>query len=230
VTAALVISPHLDDAVLGCGAWLAAHPGSMVVTLFAGTPHDAGMLTPWDARCGFANARSAIAARREEDRRALACLGATPVWLDFCDSQYGDPPTVNELAAPLQDALRRHAPARVLYPLGLYHSDHVLTHTACRLALAAVESFVESFVYEDALYRGMPGVLQGRLAELSAQKMQATPARLAPTQAHEIAQGARAKAEAVQAYASQLRGFGPGGYEDAAQPERCWRLQECADA
>ena len=226
MAALVVISPHLDDAVLGCGAWLAAHPGSTVVTLFAGAPPDGSVLTPWDARCGFADARAAIATRRDEDRRALARLGAKPLWLDFCDSQYGNTPAVTELVGTLRAVLRRHTHTGVLYPLGLYHSDHLLAHAACWLALAGSESLV----YEDALYRGMPGVLQHRLAELEAQGVPATPARITSTRLLDIAQGARAKAEAVQAYASQLRGFGPGGYEDAAQPERCWRLQECRDA
>src|SRR5260370_1341142 len=34
----VVVSPHLDDAVLGCSYLLAAHPGVVVVTAFAGRP------------------------------------------------------------------------------------------------------------------------------------------------------------------------------------------------
>ncbi len=34
----VVVSPHLDDAVLGCGQLLAAWPGATVVTVFAGKP------------------------------------------------------------------------------------------------------------------------------------------------------------------------------------------------
>ena len=37
------------------------------------------------------------------------------------------------------------------------------------------------------------------------------------------------KQRAVQAYASQLRGFGPGGYDDLARPERYWRLEPGRD-
>lgn len=221
---AVVISPHLDDAVFGCGAWLAAHPGSTVVTLFAGAPPDGHMLTSWDARCGFVDANSAMATRRDEDRRALVRLGATPLWMDFCDSQYGHTPTLDEISRALQEAMHAHAAALVLFPLGLYHSDHLLAHAACRQALASVQA--KAMVYEDALYRGTPGCLQHRLAELEAQQVQATPARTSPVDVT-IAQ---AKAEALQAYASQLRGFGPGGYEDAAQPERFWRLQSLGDA
>ena len=34
----VVLSPHLDDAVLGCGRLLSAHPGATVVTVYAGAP------------------------------------------------------------------------------------------------------------------------------------------------------------------------------------------------
>ena len=34
----VIVSPHLDDAVLGCANFMAAHPGVAVVTVFAGQP------------------------------------------------------------------------------------------------------------------------------------------------------------------------------------------------
>ena len=97
----LVISPHLDDAVFGCGRLIAAHPGSVVVTVFAGVPRDPERLTEWDAACGFRSAAEAVATRRREDQAALALLDATPRWLDFCDSQYDETPALSELAAAL---------------------------------------------------------------------------------------------------------------------------------
>jgi LmbE family N-acetylglucosaminyl deacetylase len=36
----VVLSPHLDDAVLSCGVLLAANGGARVVTVFAGMPTD----------------------------------------------------------------------------------------------------------------------------------------------------------------------------------------------
>ena len=81
----LVISPHLDDAVFSCGRLLAAAPGSIVVTVFAGIPPRDTPAPPWDRRAGFDRADEAMHARRDEDRRALARLDARPVWLDFLD-------------------------------------------------------------------------------------------------------------------------------------------------
>jgi len=53
-----VISPHLDDAVFGAGELIAAHPGAIVITAFAGIPSGDG-LTGWDRDCGFRGSREA---------------------------------------------------------------------------------------------------------------------------------------------------------------------------
>jgi len=45
----LVVSPHLDDAVLSCGRLLAGRPGSVVATVFAGVPSRPDQCTDWTA-------------------------------------------------------------------------------------------------------------------------------------------------------------------------------------
>lgn len=230
----LVISPHLDDAVLSCGTWLAARPGATVLTLFAGAPRDPSRRTDWDAQSGFASAGEAIAERRREDAQALALLDATPRWLDFTDGQYGESSSVEMLAAALCTVLRDLRPGTVLYPLGLFHADHRLAHDAAVVALQGLGDLrITAHAYEDVPYRGMPGVLQQRLAELADIGLQATPVR------HDAVPAAAAgdrgaddraarKARAVAAYVSQLRAFAPGGLPDAESPERRWRLDEAA--
>jgi len=238
----LVISPHLDDGVFSCGRWLAGHPGSTVLTVFAGAPGAESALTDWDARCGFASGTEAVRLRREEDRRALELLQASPCWLEFTDSQYGPSPSVDAVADALRRELDARRPAVVLYPLGLFHSDHRLVHEACRAALGGTAG-IEAAAYEDALYRGMRGMLQQRLAALAAAGIAATPVELdalptssprAPIDAAGAAQdaagAARLKAGAVDAYASQLRAFGAGGHADLERPERGWRLEPIAPA
>jgi hypothetical protein len=69
----------------------------------------------------------------------------------------------------------------------------------------------------------MPGLLQQRLAAMAQAGIRATPARVAS------APDGTLKRQAVQAYASQLRAFGEGGFADVEQPERCWRLEGFAD-
>jgi LmbE family N-acetylglucosaminyl deacetylase len=83
----VVLSPHLDDAVLSLGAAIAswAREGARVevLTVFACDPDSNAPTGGWDRRGGFATEGEAARARREEDRRACAILGATPVWLPF---------------------------------------------------------------------------------------------------------------------------------------------------
>ena len=83
----VVISAHLDDAVLSCYAALSQ--SVTVVTVFAGFPPP-GTLGFWDAGGGATDSRERIAERRSEDREALARCGAELVHLDFHDVQYVD--------------------------------------------------------------------------------------------------------------------------------------------
>src|SRR5690349_17572537 len=135
----LVISPHLDDAVFGCGALLAKCHGAVAVTVFAGIPPRDDEPTSWDRACGFAGSVEAMSCRRREDQMALERLGARPLWLQFLDSQYGATPPEAEITAELMRAVSQEQPDSVLMPMGLYHSDHELAHCAC-LALRRLAS------------------------------------------------------------------------------------------
>jgi LmbE family N-acetylglucosaminyl deacetylase len=213
----LVVSPHLDDAVLGCGQWLADHPGALVVTVFAGLPREPMVSTDWDLRCGFASAVQALATRREEDRLALAMLRAAPMWLDHVDSQYGQADDEAAIVADITQALAIALPPLVLLPLGLFHSDHLLAHRAALAALGK-QPAASVWAYEDALYRRRPGLLQMRLCELQQAGLTATPVVASDKPTGPL------KRTAVEAYASQARAFGEGGLDDAARPERFWAL------
>jgi LmbE family N-acetylglucosaminyl deacetylase len=88
----VIVSPHLDDAVLSIGT---AIVGSVrggaaitVLTVFAGEPSSRTPAGRWDRRSGFSSEGQACRIRREEDRAACAILGATPQWLPFADEQY----------------------------------------------------------------------------------------------------------------------------------------------
>jgi LmbE family N-acetylglucosaminyl deacetylase len=221
----LAISPHFDDAVFGCGALLAAHPGSVVLTVFAGAPRDP-QRTDWDRRCGFADAHDAMRARRREDDAALALLSARPLRLGFLDNQYGATPSLALLRDALHETLTAAAPDRVLVPMGLFHSDHRLVHDASRAALFACHADgVPLWVYEDALYRGLRGLLQQRLAEWAREGIVATPVRWPHREPDHAL-----KRRAAQAYRSQLRGFGDHGLADIDQPERFWMLERDGSA
>ncbi|NTV11490.1 MAG: PIG-L family deacetylase, partial [Zoogloea sp.] len=131
----LLISPHLDDGVFGCGRLLASAGAATVVTVFAGPPPPGAPLTEWDRSAGFVPGDDVIAARREEDRRALDILGAVPRWLEFSDSQYGPGPQPADVAPQLEAEVAACGPDAVLFPFGLFHSDHAITHQAALLVM-----------------------------------------------------------------------------------------------
>jgi LmbE family N-acetylglucosaminyl deacetylase len=116
---AVVVSTHLDDAVLSCYSVLS--PGVTVVTVLAGLP-PAGTLGPWDAAGGATDSAQRIEERRREDRSALQRSGASPVHLSFPDREYValrvcPRPTLETLTASLrgylEDATVVFAPAAV---------------------------------------------------------------------------------------------------------------------
>lgn len=150
----VVVSPHLDDAVLSCGQLMAGRPDVVVVTVFAGTPARHRMLTTYDQACGYHHASHAMRDRRYDDARALDLLRADPRHLRFLDHQYRevdvDPdPTPAEIADELETVIGGLTGLSiVLGPLGLAHPDHLLAADAVA-ALLARRPDLEGWVYED---------------------------------------------------------------------------------
>ena len=101
----LVVSPHLDDAVLSCGEFLSAASDATVVTVFAGMPADCGVSTDYDRQCGFVSAEHAMRTRWQEDRAALATLGVELMHLPCVDSQYAPLPDIERLAGVFEQTL-----------------------------------------------------------------------------------------------------------------------------
>ena len=62
---ALIVSPHLDDAVLSVGQVMAGRPDMTVATVFSGVPRRCGPgdLTTYDRDCGFTSAAKAISVK-----------------------------------------------------------------------------------------------------------------------------------------------------------------------
>jgi LmbE family N-acetylglucosaminyl deacetylase len=215
----MAVSPHLDDAVFGCGELIASRRGAAVVTIFAGIPDQSAPLPEWDACCGFSSAREALAARRQEDAAALRLLGAQPCWLQFLDGQYAPGAALPDISLRLDRELRRHGARTVAIPLGLFHSDHRLAHDAALRLLSRERTWI---AYADALYRRIPGVVEARLAALQAGGIAVSPVRI-PTPKDSFGK----KQRAVACYASQIKGLataGRPGHADALAAERYWRL------
>ena len=217
----VAVSPHLDDAVLACGERLAAKPGAVVITVLAGRPPSTTPVTAWDAAAGFRNGDDVMGERRAEDAAALRVLGATPVWLDFLDAQYGPAPDLSTITAALDAALGATAPTAVLIPLGLFHSDHELVHVAA-LACARAPTARRWIAYEEAMYRRLPDARARRFEALRAAGVEL---EREPTASH---RATAVKRRAISCYRSQLRALqSPGrpGWHDALEPECYWRLR-----
>lgn len=88
----VVVSPHHDDGVLSLGAsiaaWARAGTAVELLTVLGCDPGSAAPSGGWDRRGGFATEGESARARREEDRRACAVVGARPVWLPFGSVDY----------------------------------------------------------------------------------------------------------------------------------------------
>lgn len=216
-----VVSPHLDDAVFSCGMLLASHPGSVVCTVFCGAPAPP-QRTAWDASAGHHDSSGALRARIGEDEQALALVQAHPVRLSFLDSQYGSTPTLDELTRALAHAWRRGGSNRLVAPLGLYHSDHVLVGEACR-SLIRQQRMRDAILYEDALYRTIRGAARQQYDKLRREgyafsALDTHPR--APLQPLRTRGSENAKWRAVHAYRSQLRALADAHPSDLVEPER----------
>lgn len=146
----LVVSPHLDDAVLSFGGAIAAEDTDVIVaTVLAGVPPEWWWPSPFDSACGFRSSHIAVTARRDEDEIALAELFAAFVHLEFLDGQYQMPVDFSAMVRALFDLIEQAD--YVVVPLGVVHPDHRLVAKACRKALliASFQRRVEIMVYAD---------------------------------------------------------------------------------
>jgi LmbE family N-acetylglucosaminyl deacetylase len=123
----VVVSPHLDDAVLSLGAHISSLVCSgasvCVLTVFAGDRSSSAPAGGWDRRAGFGTEAEAANARRAEDLAACAVVGATPRWLSFGDSDYERHGDQQAVLAAVHEALAG-SDAALLPGAPLTHPDH----------------------------------------------------------------------------------------------------------
>jgi LmbE family N-acetylglucosaminyl deacetylase len=215
VSPVVVLSPHLDDAIMSIGGtmYLLGRLGvaMRVVTVFAGDPE---RLTPpsyWDLHRGTKTAGEAFRQRRDEDRAASESLGVEPVWLPFMDESYlarRDPDEIWEAVEPhLLDA------AAVVVPGSpLAHPDHRYT-TA--LAAERLDPTLPTLFYAEQPYSSRPRYLAGyvrgttplALGQILEQKVEWVTVKLD--------EGSRAaKQRAADCYAGEIAMFGARSHLD----------------
>jgi LmbE family N-acetylglucosaminyl deacetylase len=177
------LSPHLDDAVLSCGAlmFLQSRDGNRptVITCFAGIPErpvKSSFALEQHTKWGLVHA---VRERRREDSVAQGLLGSTPLYLDYFDciyrrgSEQGAYLYTSEAALfgqvhPGEEGLPADVASRLLTtlppsstdiyaPLGLgHHVDHQLTLAA---ALLLRKRGCSVLFYEDYPYAEQPDEL-----------------------------------------------------------------------
>jgi LmbE family N-acetylglucosaminyl deacetylase len=205
----VVVSPHLDDAVLSVGATIAGgvRDGASieVLTAIACDPDSRAPAGPWDVGSGFATEGESARVRREEDRAACRILGATPRWLPFADEQYdrhgGDQEVWSAVAAATAGADTVMLPGSPLI-----NPDHAwLSELLLRRGLDCGRI---------VLYAEQPYVFQERKAGPPPVTARALESVLgaAPSWLHFTGSGRdrRLKLRAANAYRSQLRQLGLG--------------------
>jgi len=230
-----VVSPHLDDAVLSCGALLSQCASALICTVLAGDSPDPEVLTEWDRMCGFENAALAMAARRNEDHLAGEILFCDVLHLPFPDGQYASDVSTEDIAEGLTNALHHRHIDTLLLPMGIFHSDHMRVaaawqHTA--FSPLARHPAMRVICYEDVPYRRMGASLQQALVQLASHGWHACPLRGeidqpkgqfanegSPTSALTL------KRSALLAYASQLEALPANWIDDAWTSERYWQLE-----
>ena len=116
----VVVSTHLDDAVMSCWSLLDDASNVTVVTVFTGSP-EPGFLGAWDSDSGAPDSATRMQERRAEDVAALAVAGCPYVHVGLLEVEYGGgscPPGV--LDAHLSNADVVYAPAGI----GLRHVNN----------------------------------------------------------------------------------------------------------
>ncbi|GAB4405625.1 MAG: PIG-L family deacetylase [Anaerolineales bacterium] len=232
----LYLSPHLDDAALSCGGLIhqQARAGLSVgvLTVFAGSaqtdvrsPFARALETRWGAQ------GDAIAMRRQEDREALAVLGAEPIHWAYEDAIYRLHTRTGEPVYPNRDAIfggvSRHDPVKAralaseirrfwrdagrpkVYAMlaAGYHVDHQVVQAAV-LRLVARDGLDVAW-YEDYPYAEDQDAVRQAVAQSPLGALQPQIVRLAE-------EDLAAKCDAIARYRSQIPIF----WQDEADMRR----------
>jgi LmbE family N-acetylglucosaminyl deacetylase len=221
----LLLSPHLDDAVLNCWSVVTRPVEVVVVNVFAAVPAR-GTLTAWDRVCGADDSARLMTERVAEDREALARAGRDPVNLPFLDTQYRGcrpPPSFAALDAAVSATLS--AASLVYAPLCARHADHRFARQYA-MALGIPVRIYADIPYASEL--GWPHWVTGaprhpRLdADAHLAQLVAAVPEIGDPRAAEVArlgdEGAAAKLAALRTYRSQFTALDAGPLQVLSNP------------
>jgi LmbE family N-acetylglucosaminyl deacetylase len=208
----IVVSTHLDDAVMSCWSLIDGATDVTVVTVFTGGP-EPGFLGAWDSDSGAPDSATRMEQRRAEDRAALTIAGCRYVHVGLLEIEYGGgecPP--DAIADVLVNASVVYAPAGI----GLRHVNK--EHGRVRDAVLSLRP--DAVLYADQPYCAFrpetelpPSLAAGRVVDI---------ATLTPEQRGR-------KARAIACYAGELsklerpESFGPFADPGNLGHEVFWR-------
>lgn len=236
-----ILSPHLDDAVLSLGGaiaeWCDRGAEVEVFTCLCADEPDGPPLSELVAMLHriFGLDGGVVAARREEDRRAVEWLGARAVYAELPEAIYrtdregrplypaladlfGDPaPEDHDIEARLAERLGALEPAgRCLVPLGVgRHVDHLLVRRAA-------EGLAPRLGGELLWYEEVPYVMKWRALSRALGDRSSWESEHVPVSESALAR----KIEAVAAYRSQIRALFRSERAMARKLERFHRKRE----
>jgi hypothetical protein len=158
---AVVLSPHLDDAVLSCWRDLHRPEPATVVNVFNGSPPAGAPVGWWDRLTGASDSTARMREREAEDGEALAVAGARARDLRLLDHQYRSTAIgAADLAVVLEHALDPdavlHAPAALDG-----HPDHVLVRDAAVILAGGGRPLVLYADLPHAVRHGWPAWVTG---------------------------------------------------------------------
>ncbi|WP_183095124.1 PIG-L deacetylase family protein [Nocardioides stalactiti] len=213
---AVILSPHLDDAVLSCWHVLCGPGDVRVINVFAGSPPPGSGASWWDQQTGATDSAARMEERRAEDAEAIAVAGRSAIHLDFLDQQY-EPAgqSVGGIVARLRDLI--DADVVVYAPAALGdHADHERVRRAA-VELAASGQRVRLYAdHPHAVRRGWPAWINGTdtasareaAAQWERRLREVGLTRARPTLHHLDDAERERKLKAVSAYRTQVPGLG----------------------
>jgi LmbE family N-acetylglucosaminyl deacetylase len=224
----VVLSPHLDDAVLSTWSVLASPGDVQVLTICSASPAP-GSLGSFDPVFGVSDSAQFMALRLAEDAEALGMVGRTRASLGFLDQQYREGPlSPVEVATSVRDTVDRISRLVAPAAIGL-HPDHVaVRHAACDLARQGVPLTL----YADLPYaarmgwpdwvsgaRPRPYLLPEFLWREALESLPMAHHRLVPRPVRLAEYDAAQKLSALKTYATQFEALNQGPVGVLTNPE-----------
>jgi LmbE family N-acetylglucosaminyl deacetylase len=161
----LLLSPHWDDAVLGCWSLLASERELLVLNVFGGLPAP-GRRGVWERVSGARDSRERAQMRIAEDREAMGLAGREPINLPLLDVGYRRKRRA-AAASAIDRAVCEAVPgprvSRVYAPAAIGgHADHLLVRAWALVALRDAGIPVELYAEPPyCVFHGWPAWVDG---------------------------------------------------------------------